>query len=326
MAALIAATAATPVSPSAGAPEIQSLSAFPNGASTKPPAGHAKLGTSLHGAMPIPTLPGGAVMGTVVSHSVRTQGATASYAAPVGPGQASHVVKPSSTPSAPPKPDADEAKNPANQGLSHTDKVFQHLESKGQLSWISTGNGSYTLLPVHMWKAGSKAVHAQENSVSRTTSHTPEKPIPLFADKPTPNQQRLYSRGSGGLVGGYDINYYDCYNDGTKMDPNQLKAFAPEACDALIKMKTPKDDPYILKVYQTKGIPTWLGGNGYVRFSTYWGQPGNENFITQGMCEAAFSKFDTLCQADGGTTQGGELWIARTLKLAADPTDLLTNT
>ncbi|MCJ1415430.1 hypothetical protein MMC32_001762 [Xylographa parallela] len=230
--------------------------------------------------------------------------------------------------------------------LSHTDRVMQHLQQNNHISWTRLEGGAYTVIPVDKWQLGVKHVKNTFNLSAHTygTKHILPQPLPLFLpgngtksgqnlNGPAENHtssadnHALQHRDSAGFVGGYEVDWYSCYNDGSKSAITQIAAFAPHACDVLLHMPTDPKNKQALKVFQTKGVPNAAGRDSYIRFSTQLTKGDDTaNFATQAICEATLAKFDTVCQnGPGAYTQGGELSVAGAVKFNADPTQVDCN-
>lgn len=215
--------------------------------------------------------------------------------------------------------------------FSHSDRVMEHLQQNDHISWTRIEGGAYTIVPQDKWKLGVKHVKERFNltAYTHTTKHTPPQPLPLNlkgnGTHPAGNHS-LQSRTSAGYVGGYEVNYYECYNGGSKSAVAQIAAFVPHACDVLLRMPTDPKDRKALKVFQTNRVPNFEGRDSYIRFSTQSIQDSRENFASRPICEATLAKFDTVCQnGPGPYTQGGELLVGDAVKFNADPTQLDCN-
>ena len=235
----------------------------------------------------------------------------------------------------------------SKNNLSHTDRVMQHLQENNHISWTRhESGGAYTTIPADKWQLGVNHVKQTFNLSAHTygVKHTLQQPLPLFLpgngtksgrtlDRAAENHvnsinnHTLQHRDSAGYVAGYEVNWYNCYNDGSKSAIAQIMTFVPHACEVLIQMPTDPNHKTALKVFQTKGVPNAAGRDSYIRFSTQSKDGADTGkFATRAICEATLAKFDTICQnGPGPYTQGGELSVADAVKFNADPTQVDCN-
>ncbi|MCJ1399550.1 hypothetical protein MMC11_002752 [Xylographa trunciseda] len=237
--------------------------------------------------------------------------------------------------------------------FSHSDRVIQHLQQNNHISWTPMEGGQYTVIPSDKWQLGVEHVKEKFNLTAdtHTTKHIPPQPLPLFlnGNGTRPRGEQTKFRGNqtipvgkhtvrprddgAGFVAGYYVNYYRCYNDGSRASDAQIASFVPHACEKLIHMLDDLEkstdtnkDINALQVFQTDTVPNVDGLPGYIRFSTQYTKGLNKFLATRAICEGVLNKFDTVCQnRPGAATQGGELFVTDSIKFNADPTQLDTN-
>ena len=161
------------------------------------------------------------------------------------------------------------------------------------------------------------------NKPSKEQGGAPKQPGPKDSSTrpPTP-QAQAQRRDSAGFVSGYDVNWYHCWNSGSKASVAQVQSFAKKACKVLVEVAGKNKDKGAYVYWNSPHIPNVGGKDSFIRYGTKVDSGNDRGFATTQVCEGVMEKFNTVCQnGPGANTQGGELKVGE-VRFGADPTEI----